>query len=136
LVALGAELQKLHEVAIKIMSLMVVARNRDHHPSPTQVDKLAVPLAAEIQDLTRGIGDRLKEFRYPFVHARGELSVAEYANPANPASPEEWQRAYAKSDACVDRLFTLYSHIQSALLVHAARGEAFLESYGGEAIQL
>ena len=68
----------------------------------------------------------MKQFVYPFAHARGALTVAEYARFEKPAE-NDWQRAYLDSGAHVERLFALHYRLVGRILALAAAGEATLE---------
>jgi hypothetical protein len=63
-------------------------------------------LAAELQSLIAGIQERLKDFAYPFAHARGAISVAEYARSEEEAT-NDWHRTHLDGHAHVERIFAL-----------------------------
>ena len=126
LAAVGAEMPRAHEIASKLPAFTVLARNRGNHSNPAEVDQVIAQLAAELQALTGGIQERLQPFAYPFPHARGPLSVAEYARSEKPAE-HEWHRVYLEASAHVDRLFTLHYRLLGRILAHADAAEKVFE---------
>lgn len=118
---------RAHEIGSKRSAFVLLARNRGNHSQPAGVDKAASELAAELQSLIDGIQERLKPFTYPFPHARGRLTVAEYARSEKPAE-NDWQRVYSDSNAHVDRLFALHYRLIGRILAHADAGERALKS--------
>jgi hypothetical protein len=127
LAAVGAEMPRAHEIGSKLNAFALLVQNRGNHSDPAEVDKAASELAAELQVLVRGIQERLKEFPYPFSHARGRLTVAEYARFENPAE-NDWLRAYLDGSAHADRLFALNYRLIGRLLAHADAAETSLET--------
>jgi hypothetical protein len=126
LAAVGAEMAHAHEIGPRLRPFTLLAQNRNNHSDPAEVDKAASELAAELQKLTGGIQERLKQFTYPFPHARGQLTVAEYARSEKTAETE-WERAYLDSDAHLDRLFALNYRLIGRVLAHADAGEQMME---------
>ncbi len=127
LAAVGAEMPRAHELASKLNPFMLLAQNRENHSNPGEVDHVASELAAEMKGLVAGIQQRLKDFVYPFPHARGRLSVADYARPEK-TGDHEWQRVYLDSDAHVDRLFALHYKLIGRLLAYANTAELALDN--------
>jgi Zn-dependent protease with chaperone function len=127
LIAVGAEMPRLHEIGAKMRALSLLAQNRDNHPDAAQVDKVISTLAAEIQTQIGGIQGRLEKFPYPFPHARGQLTMAEYAHSEKPAG-SEGERVYLESEAHVNRLFDLHFRLLGKLLAHVAVAEETLET--------
>jgi Zn-dependent protease with chaperone function len=127
LAAVGAEMPRAHEIASKLRAFTLIAQNRANHSDPAEVDKAGSALATELQNLTGGIQERLKHFAYPFPHARGQLTVAEYARSEKTAE-DDWQRAYLDSDAHVDRLFALHYRLIGKVLAHAYSAEKMMET--------
>jgi hypothetical protein len=126
LAAVGAEMPRAHQIGSRLNALALLAQNRGNHSHPAEVDTLATALAAELRSLVDGIQERLKEFVYPFPHARGRLTVAEYARFEKPAE-HPWLHAYQDGRTHVERLFALNYQLISLLLTHAAAAEATLE---------
>ena len=126
LAAVGAEMPRAHEMGPKLNAFMLLAQNRGNHSDPAEVDKAVSELAAELQAVTAGIQDRLKRFAYPFSHARGRLTVAEYARSEKPAE-SDWQRAYLDGSAHVDRLFALHYRLVGRIFAHGGAAETRLE---------
>jgi hypothetical protein len=107
---------------LRLRAFTLLAQNRLSHSDPDEVDKNIGELAAELQLLTSGIQRRLAEFSYPFSHARGRLTVAEYARWEKPCD-HEWQRVYLDSEAHVDRLFALHYRLVGAVLARVDAAE-------------
>ena len=126
LAAVGAEMPRAHEMGWKLSAFALLAQNRGNHSNPSEVDEVASKLAAELKSLTGGIQERLKPFPYPFPHARGRLTVAEYARSEKPAE-FELQRVYQDGQSHVDRLFALHYRLIGRILAHADAAEASLE---------
>jgi hypothetical protein len=126
LAAVGAEMPHAHEIGSKLGALALLAQNRGNHSDPAEVDKAASELAAELQSLIGGIQERLKPFPYPFPHARGRLTVAEYARSEEPVT-NPLQRVFLDSNSHVDRLFALHYRLTGRILAHADAGETSLE---------
>ena len=74
------------------------------------------------------------EHSQPFPHARGRLTVAEYARFEKPAE-NDLQRVYQDGHAHVDRLFALHYRLVGRILAHADAGERSLEKQPGSAIK-
>jgi len=127
LAAIGAEMPGAHELGSKLNSFMLLARNRENHANPGEVDQVASELAAEMKALVGGIQQRLKDFVYPFPHARGRLTVADYARTEK-TGDHEWHRVYLDSDAHVDRLFALHYKLIGRLLAYGNAAELALDN--------
>jgi len=120
--AVGAELTPLHEIGVRLKAFSALVRNRANHSDPAQVDKAVSEIAAEVRSRVAGIQERLKDLAYPFPHARGRLTVAEYArfekDETNP-----WARAYLDASAHVERLFALNYRLIGRILACADEEE-------------
>jgi Zn-dependent protease with chaperone function len=127
LAAVAAEMPRAHEMGSKLRAFMLLAQNRGNHSDPAQVDQIVSGLAAEFESAVREIQERLKGFAYPFPHARGQLTVAEYAR-AETQHEHEWVRAYQEANAHVDRLFALHYRLIGQVLVRADECEKSLEA--------
>ncbi len=121
LAAVGADMSHAHQMGSKLRSFVLLAQNRGNHSDPGQVDKVVAQVAAELESSVAGIQAHLKDFTYPFPHARGRLSVAEYARFEKP-DENDWIRAYQDADVHVDRLFALHFQLVGRILArtHAA----------------
>jgi Zn-dependent protease with chaperone function len=128
--AVAAEMPRAHEMGSKLRAFALLAENRGNHSDPAQVDQKISELAAEFESAVRGIQERLKDFAYPFPHARGQLTVAEYAR-AETQHEHKWVRAYQEANAHVDRLFALHYRLIGRVLVRAEAAET--QSTGCEA---
>jgi len=127
LAAVGAEMARAHELGSKLKAFVLLVENRGNHSTPDQVDKAASELAAELQSLVQVIQEHLKAFTYPFPHARGRLTLAEYARFEKPEE-NEWARAYLDANAHVDRLFALNYRLVGRILACADAAERSLEA--------
>lgn len=86
------------------------------------MDKKISEIIEELEKLTGEIQQQLQELSYPFAHARGSLTVAEYAR--NEKLPEEkWDCAYANAHTHLDRLFALHYRLVGKVLAHADAAE-------------
>ena len=92
---------------------MLLARNCGNHPNPTVVDNEIGPLVDELQFLIGVIQKRLTSFTYPFPHARGPLTVADYAR-SEKASDSKWERAYLERNAATVRWFNVSDSVTHA----------------------
>jgi Zn-dependent protease with chaperone function len=126
LAAVGAEMPRAHDIGSRLNAFVLLVQNRANHSNPAAVDKALAELAAELQSLVGGIQERLKVFPYPFSHARGRLTVAEYARFEGSAE-NNWLRAYPDGKAHLDRLFALNYRLIGRLLAHADAAETDLE---------
>jgi Zn-dependent protease with chaperone function len=124
--AVGAEIPRVYDLSIKLRALSLLGQNRDGHSNPAEVGNAMSQLAAELRNSISGIQERLKVHPYPFSHARGPLSVAEYARSETPAE-NEWHRAYLESDAHIDRLFALNYRLIGTILGLANAAEQTLQ---------
>jgi len=122
LAAVGGEMTRAYEIGAKFRAFTMLLRNHGNHPKPHEVDEVVSQIVAQLQTLIDGIQQRLKPFTYPFPHARGQLTVAEYARSEKPAE-NEWQRVYFDSDAHVDRLFALHYRLIGRILTFADAAE-------------
>ena len=126
LAAVGAEMPRAREIGSKLGAFSFLGQNRGNHSDPARVDEALSALAAELKSLIDGIQERLQPFPYPFPHARGRLTVAEYARSEKPAE-FEFQRVYQDGQSHVDRLFALHYRLVGRILAHADTGETSLE---------
>lgn len=125
LAAVGAEMPRAHEIGSQLNAFLLLAQNRPNHSRPAEVDRVLSDLASKMRALIDGIQQRLKPFPYPFPHARGRLTIAEYARFENPV-PNEFQRVYSDANAHVDRLFALHFRLLGRLLALADAAETSL----------
>ncbi len=126
LAGVGAEMPRTHEIGSRLSAFVALARNRGNHSKPAEVDKVASEFAGELQALIAGIQERLSQFVYPFPHARGRLTVAEYARYEG-SSENEWQRVYLDGNSHVERLFALHYRLSGRLLGLVATAEQDIE---------
>ena len=129
LAAVGSEMSRAHEMGSKLPAFTLLAQNRGNHSNPADVDKQVSQLVTELQAIITGIQERLGSYDYPFPHARGQLSVADYLRSEKPAD-NDWHRAYLDSDAHVDRLFALNYRLIGRVLALTEAAEKPLENTG------
>jgi Zn-dependent protease with chaperone function len=127
LAAVGAEMMRADEMSAKLSAFRLLAQHRGHHSNPAEVDQVVSSLVAELQFLIGRIQERLQPFTYPFAHARGRLTVAEYVR-SEKAAENDWQRAYFDADAHVDRLCALHYKLIGRILAQSDAVERSLEN--------
>jgi Zn-dependent protease with chaperone function len=125
LAAVAAEMPHAHETGSKLRAFALLAENRANHSDPASVDQVISQLAAEFESAVRGMQTRLKDFPYPFPHARGRLTVAEYAR-AEKQHEHAWVRAYQEANSHVERLFALHYRLIGQVLVRTDAAETEL----------
>jgi hypothetical protein len=126
LAAVGAEMTRTYEMGLKLGAFRLLAQHRGSHSNPAHVDEVLAQLVGDLQFLIGGIQERLKPFPYPFPHARGRLTVAEYARSEKPAE-NDWHRAFLDGEAHVERLFALHYRSIGRMLAHSDAAETSLE---------
>ncbi|MGH7495924.1 MAG: M48 family metalloprotease [bacterium] len=82
-------------------------------------------VVASAHGLVRKIVGKLAEVDYPFEHAQGRLSLAQYAL-SEPSSADDFQKTFAATQELMDKLFSLYARILARLVMMAERAEAAL----------
>jgi hypothetical protein len=122
----GAEMPRAHQIGSKLSAFALLAQNRGNHSRPSDVDRAILELVRELKSLVAGIQERLKAFAYPFPHARGQMSVADYARSEQPAE-NDWQRVYQDCQSHVERLFALNYQLIGRVL---AQTDASEKSFG------
>jgi hypothetical protein len=127
LVAVAAELPYLHEISSKLPALTSLAQNRGNHSNPATVDTALSEIAAELQPVLTGIQERLAKFPYPFPHARGSLTAAEYAR-SEKQTAHELERTFLESNAHVDRLFALHYRLVGQILALSDSAEKVVDN--------
>jgi Zn-dependent protease with chaperone function len=127
LAAVGAELPRVHEISSKLPAFTSLAQNRANHSDGAVVDRILGDIGDDMQKIVAGLQERLASFPYPFPHARGPLSVAEYARSEKP-SEHLLQRTYFDADAHVDRLVSLHFRVLGQILALANAAENKIES--------
>jgi Zn-dependent protease with chaperone function len=128
LAAVGNEVRGLHDMALKLRAFLLLIQNRGNHSDPDQINRRISDVATELQSATAGIEKRLAEFAYPFSHARGKLSVAEYAR-CEGTFEHDLERVYRNSDAHVQRLSTLHYQLVGKVLEHVDAAEKALDTH-------
>jgi len=126
LAAVAAEMPHLHQISAKLPALTSLAQNRGNHSDPTVIDRSLSEIATDLQPLLAGIQERLAKFSYPFPHARGTLTVAEYAR-SEKQTEHALERIFLDSNAHIDRLFNLHYRLLGQILALADSAEKVLE---------
>lgn len=125
LAAVGAQMARAHEIGSKLRAFALLLQNRSNPPDSAE-DEVISQQAVELDSLIGATEEQLKPFAYPFPHARGRLTVAEYARSERPGN-NDWHRVYLDSAAFVDRLFALHYRLVGRILAHAEAAETRLE---------
>ncbi|HEY0551282.1 MAG TPA: M48 family metallopeptidase [Verrucomicrobiae bacterium] len=125
LAAVAAQIPRLHQIGSRLRGFSVLAQNRAGHSDPAEVDKKVEQLTGELETFTGEIQRGLAAFAYPFAHARGQLTVAEYAR-SEKLPTDKWDRVYVDANAHLDRLFTLHYRLVGKILAHADAAEKAL----------
>lgn len=126
LAGVGAEMAPVQEIGSRLRAFSLLGQNLENNPSPIRVQEVMLALAGELRPVIDGIQTRLSNHVYPFTHARGHLSVADYARWEKPAETEILG-AYLNAGAHVDRLFTLNYRLLGRVLAQADAAERALE---------
>ena len=122
LAAVAAQLPRARQLALKRHAFLILAQNISNHTNPPQVDRVLTQLGSELQALIGSVQASLQGFLYPFPHARGRLTVAEYARNETPVENEH-QRVFMDSGAHADRLFALHYRLVGRILALASAAE-------------
>jgi Zn-dependent protease with chaperone function len=109
----------------KLEGFNVVLVNALDHPSSERVSRFLTSLANELSETSRTIRDRCRDLPYPFPHARGQVSVAEYSRPDTSTS-DYFSGVLLNGSALVDRMFSLHYRVVSRLVNIAEAVEAAL----------
>lgn len=126
LAAVAAEMPAVHDIATKLPGFASLAQNRGNHSDPAAVDKAIAEIANELKTAVEEIQSRLANYEYPFAHARGRLTVAEYARTEQ-KTEHELQRVYVGASDLVDKLFALHYRLVGRILSAADAAERSLE---------
>lgn len=116
----------LHHARRQLPALVRLVQNRQNHKQPAKVDRQVIRLAGELKGLLQQIQVATAQISYPFQHARGTVSIAEYARTGQRYA-NEVQAIFFEGQAQVDRLFALYHRILGCLVSTAERVEAQIE---------
>ncbi len=135
LAAVGAEMSAAREIGSKLNAFVLLAQNRGNHAQPDQVDKVVGQLAGQLQSLINGIQTHLQPLTYPFPHARGQMTVAEYAR-SEQAAQNDWHRTFLDANAHVDRLFPLHYRLIGRILAYCDAAEGSLEKHDVTSLSL
>jgi hypothetical protein len=123
----SAEMAALHELSSELPAFVLLAQNHGNHANPGDVEREMSKLAEEMQAVTAGIQGRLKPLAYPFPHARGPLTVAEFAGPDTAAS-SRWEQAFSETNSHIEKLFALNFRLIGRILALADVAETKLNA--------
>lgn len=118
LAAVGPEMARAREVYAKLQVLKVLAANQRNHSNPQDIGEALMRISCEVKKVVSGVRERLQVFAYPFPHARGKLTVAEYLAPEQ-SGDGEIHRVFLEANAQVEGLFALNYRAIGRLLVCA-----------------
>jgi Zn-dependent protease with chaperone function len=119
--------RSLLDMRARIAGLQVVLENAAHHPSPERVGRFLTSLNNELSETARMVRDRCRDVPYPFAHAGGAISIAEYSRNDIP-SPDYFEGILLDSSALVDRMFSLHYRVVSRIVDIAEEVERTLDA--------
>ncbi|HKX63162.1 MAG TPA: M48 family metalloprotease [Verrucomicrobiae bacterium] len=123
----SAEMAALHELASELPAFVLLAQNHGNHTNPGEVEQEMSKVAGEMQAVTSGIQGRLKPLAYPFPHAKGPLTVADYARPEG-AATSRWEQAFSETNSHIEKLFALNFRLIGRILALADAAEKKLNA--------
>jgi Zn-dependent protease with chaperone function len=100
-------LPNLNAIRRRFPAFELLLQNRGNHQEPAKVDAVITQIAKALKSDLDAIHGRLKDVRYPFPHASGQISVSQYARGKGDYSGEI-EAAYTESNAAMDRLYSFY----------------------------
>ena len=119
---LGTVMPLLRKMGRKLRAFLVLIQNRANHGSPDKVDSEIDKVARELRESLAQIQSNLQGLQYPFPHARGEISLVEYARHGK-REDSEWKTVFEESNTHLERLFSLHYRVLGRLLVIADQVE-------------
>jgi hypothetical protein len=134
LAAVDAEMASIREIGQRLKAFVLLAQNRSNHADPAQVDGVLSELAAQVQPLLDRIQEHLQNFTYPFPHARGRVTVAEYARSEEKAQ-NDVHATFLNAHTHAERLCHLQHRLLGRVLSHCNAAELSLESNSADAAQ-
>jgi hypothetical protein len=105
----------LLELRGKLEGLHAVMLNAPDHPSPERVERFVSSLSQEVFQTIRLVRDRSRDLPYPFPHARGAVSVNDYAQSENQTG-DHLANLLLDGSTLIDRMFSLQYRIISRLI--------------------
>ena len=115
LVAVGATMPALRQLAATLRPFATLAQNRANHSNPLVVDTQILNLVEEMGKLLADVQSPLGGLPYPFPHPRGKLTLIEYASYEK-RDENQWLATYHQSNSHVERLFALHYRLFGLLL--------------------
>ncbi|MEW6302773.1 MAG: M48 family metallopeptidase [Verrucomicrobiota bacterium] len=124
LLAVLEDLQRpLDESFRRFRAMQILLENRGNHSEPAQVDAQLKSLAALLRPAIDQIDAALGDLPYPFAHAKGKITVKEFATHESPVA-EPLIALFQQAGARVDRLFALRRRLLGLLVAIAEKSEA------------
>jgi hypothetical protein len=100
----------------------LLAQNAGNSLRPSEVEGEAREIMNHFHTAISGMQQRLAAFAYPFPHALGKITVAEYLRNDTPTS-SEWQRFYEEGRVHVNRWSALHYRLLGVVLEYANEAE-------------
>jgi Zn-dependent protease with chaperone function len=122
LAALTPALAPLHQLGRRFPGFQLLLMNRARHSDPARVDRVLHEHAERLRSLMGEVSRSLNKVPYPFSHARGPITLAQYVQPET-SSHHEWEAIFNQSLACLERLFPLYDKVLARLAQIATQVE-------------
>lgn len=121
-VMLGRLLPALIELRHSFQSLMALLAHVEGNENNEQLIGSVRSRAMEIERKLRAIRDKLGDVPYPFDHAKGTVSLREFAAPRAPSS-EDLDALIPAAEEALTKLFPLYFRILGRLALAAEKVE-------------
>jgi Zn-dependent protease with chaperone function len=112
----------LRRLSATMQALLV---NRTRQPAAENVRPVLENLCMEIQERVNLIQEKTSQIRYPFLHAKEQLMVNEYARSKDYHSDAS-ESALGEAQSHTDKLFKLHTRLLANLVVIAEEVEARL----------
>jgi Zn-dependent protease with chaperone function len=100
-------LRNVHALRRRFPGFELLLQNRGNHQEPAKVDAVISPLTKALKADLDAIHARLKDVRYPFPHASGQISVSQYAR-RNATYEHDIEEVYTEGHSAMDRLYSLF----------------------------
>jgi Zn-dependent protease with chaperone function len=120
---LAESLPLLEQITRRLEPLLLLAKNRPLQPE--HVDSELDCVALELKNLLKEVRTQISTAIYPFPHAKGQITVAEFAQSENLPS-NKIEAIYQDATTHLDRLIPLYYKLLHRLMAIALKVEASL----------
>jgi Zn-dependent protease with chaperone function len=107
-------LRTLHSVRRRFPAFELLLQNRGNHQDIAKVDAVIGEITKTMKSDLDAIHAHLKDVRYPFAHASGQISVSQYAHGKG-GYKHDIEEVYTEGQAALDRLYALYYKIAGRL---------------------